>query len=120
MHRRVKVTDVVIYLCLALFNIEPDTKFSKENLKKIQRCRETKKYMTLSEKNPKRKKKQTKTKRKKQNNVVLPGFCYREKDRKNGWLEEKKQLLSSSFRSLSSQLAVVVVLAQCAPPERLT
>jgi len=94
--------------------------------------------MTLSEKNPKRKKKQTKTKRsiknkfcqigifrkktirKKQNNVVLPGFCYREKDRKNGWLEGKKQLLSSSFRSLSSQLAVVVVLAQCAPPQRLT
>ena len=98
--------------------------------------------MTLSEKKPKKEEKtnqnekendgvlktnfvrleffEKKTIRKKQNNVVLPGFCYREKDRKNGLLEGKKQLLSSSFRSLFSQLAVVVVLAQCAPPERLT
>ncbi len=69
--------------------------------------------MTLSEKNPKRKKKQIKTKRemtvylkqmlsdwsfsKIQNNVVLPGFCYREKDRKNGWLEEKKNFCPPPF-----------------------
>ncbi len=33
---------------------------------------------------------------KKQNNAVLPGVCYREKDRKNGCLDGKKELLSSS------------------------
>ena len=42
-HRRVKGTDVVIYLCLALFYIEQETKFPKEDVKEIQRCIETKK-----------------------------------------------------------------------------
>jgi hypothetical protein len=57
---------------------------------------------------------------KKQNNVVLPEVWCKEKDPKNGWFEEKNKLLSSSIWSLSSLLAVVVVLAHCAPPERWT
>ncbi len=41
--RRVKVTDFVIYLCLALLYIELDLKCPNENVKSIQRCIQTKK-----------------------------------------------------------------------------
>ena len=39
-----------------------------------------------------------KTIMKKQNNDVLPVVRYKEKDRKNGWFEEKKLLSSSRCR----------------------
>ncbi len=57
---------------------------------------------------------------KKQNNAVLPGVCYREKYWKNGWFEEKKKFCLPPVLVVTALLSGVVVLAQCAPPERWT
>ena len=35
--------------------------------------------------------------KKKQNNAVLPGVCYREKDRENGWFVEGKKFCPPPF-----------------------
>jgi hypothetical protein len=55
---------------------------------------------------------------KKQNNDVLPVVRYKEKDRKNGWFEEKKNFCPPPVVVVTALLSGVFVLAQYAPPKR--